>query len=86
MREPINKKSVTREAIRRVARAAARRVRRIAPRLSSLRADDGMSTAEYAIGTIAACAFAALLYKVVTSGQVFDLLSGLVSRALHVPF
>jgi Protein of unknown function (DUF4244) len=46
----------------------------------------GMSTAEYAIGTIAACAFAALLYKVITGGQVFDLLSGLVSRALHVPF
>ncbi|HEY2203664.1 MAG TPA: DUF4244 domain-containing protein [Pseudonocardia sp.] len=28
--------------------------------------DDGMSTAEYAIGTIAAAAFAAVLYAVVT--------------------
>ena len=28
--------------------------------------DAGMSTVEYAIGTIAAAAFAALLYKVVT--------------------
>ena len=46
----------------------------------------GMSTAEYAVGTIAACAFAALLYKVVTSSQILDLLSGLVSRALQVPF
>lgn len=46
----------------------------------------GMSTAEYAVGTIAACAFAALLYKVVTSTQVFDLLTGLVTRALNVPF
>jgi hypothetical protein len=46
----------------------------------------GMSTAEYAVGTIAACAFAALLYKVVTSAQILDLLTGLVSRALHVPF
>jgi hypothetical protein len=46
----------------------------------------GMSTAEYAVGTIAACAFAALLYKVVTSTQVFDLLTGLVTRALHTPF
>jgi Protein of unknown function (DUF4244) len=45
-----------------------------------------MSTAEYAIGTIAACAFAALLYKVVTSQQILDLLTGLVSRALQVPF
>ena len=46
----------------------------------------GMSTAEYAVGTIAACAFAALLYKVVTSTQVFDLLTGLVTRALNIPF
>ncbi len=29
--------------------------------------DDGMSTVEYAIGTIAAAAFAAVLYAVVTS-------------------
>lgn len=28
--------------------------------------DDGMSTAEYAIGTIAAAAFGAILYTVVT--------------------
>jgi len=51
------------------------------------RADQaGMSTAEYAIGTVAACAFAAVLYKVITSTQVLDLLSGVVTRALHVPF
>ena len=48
--------------------------------------EGGMSTAEYAVGTIAACAFAALLYKVVTSTQVFDLLTGLVTRALNTPF
>jgi hypothetical protein len=48
--------------------------------------DEGMSTAEYAIGTVAACAFAALLYKVITSGRVFDMLSEVVSKALHVPF
>jgi hypothetical protein len=50
------------------------------------RGDAGMSTAEYAIGTVAACAFAAVLYKVVTSGEVLGLLTGVVSRALHVPF
>jgi hypothetical protein len=49
-------------------------------------ADAGMTTAEYAVGTVAACAFAALLYKVITSTQVLDLLTGVVSRALHVPF
>jgi len=48
--------------------------------------DAGMSTAEYAIGTVAACAFAAVLYKVVTSTEVLSLLSGVVTRALHVPF
>jgi len=48
--------------------------------------DAGMTTAEYAVGTVAACAFAALLYKVITSTQVLDLLTGVVSRALHVPF
>ena len=46
----------------------------------------GMSTAEYAIGTVAACAFAAVLYKVITSTEVLSLLSGVVTRALHVPF
>ncbi|HEY0870007.1 MAG TPA: DUF4244 domain-containing protein [Acidothermaceae bacterium] len=67
-------------------RAAARRISRTIPdRLRTAR-DAGMSTAEYAIGTVAACAFAAVLYKVVTSTQILDLLSGVVSRALHVPF
>jgi hypothetical protein len=60
--------------------------RRTAPRRRLARGDAGMSTAEYAIGTLAACAFAALLYKVVTSTQILDLLTGVVSRALHVPF
>ncbi|SEL51072.1 DUF4244 domain-containing protein [Nonomuraea pusilla] len=42
----------------------------------------GMSTAEYAVGTIAACAFAALLFKVVNSTEVQEMLSSLVDRAL----
>lgn len=47
------------------------------------RRDAGMSTAEYAVGTIAACAFAAVLFKVVTSGTVLGLLQSVVTRALH---
>jgi hypothetical protein len=66
-------------------RIAARGKRAVAKRVG-VGIDAGMSTAEYAIGTIAACAFAALLYKVITSPQILDLLTGLVSRALHVPF
>lgn len=45
--------------------------------------DRGMSTAEYAVGTIAACAFAALLFKVVTSPEVQEMLSSLVDQALN---
>ncbi|MBG0827266.1 DUF4244 domain-containing protein [Planomonospora sp. ID67723] len=44
----------------------------------------GMSTAEYAVGTIAACAFAALLFKVVTSPEVQEMITGLINRALNV--
>ncbi len=42
----------------------------------------GMSTAEYAVGTVAACAFAAVLYRVVTGGSVVDGLGALVADAL----
>jgi hypothetical protein len=52
----------------------------------SAAADAGMSTAEYAVGTLAACAFAAVLYKVVTSGEVSSALSGMIKRALDVSF
>lgn len=49
-------------------------------------AEAGMSTAEYAVGTIAACGFAAVLYKIVTSGPVRAALTGVIQKALHVPF
>ena len=67
------------------ARAVARRCGR---RLKRWRAapDAGMSTAEYAVGTIAACGFAAVLYKIVTSGPVRSALTGVIEKALHVPF
>ncbi|WP_425556190.1 DUF4244 domain-containing protein [Kitasatospora nipponensis] len=58
--------------------------RRSRERLGSAPPDGGMSTAEYAVGTVAACAFAALLYKVVTSDAVSAALTGLLDRALHV--
>ncbi|MCW2701403.1 MAG: uncharacterized protein JWQ45_2938 [Blastococcus sp.] len=45
-------------------------------------ADAGMSTAEYAVGTVAACAFAAVLYRVVTGGSIVTGLTDLVERAL----
>jgi Protein of unknown function (DUF4244) len=62
-----------------------RLVDRLARRLRAVRrfADAGMSTAEYAVGTIAAVAFAVVLYKVVTSAAVQAQLSDLISSALH---
>ncbi|MEV4614989.1 DUF4244 domain-containing protein [Kitasatospora sp. NPDC049258] len=59
------------------------RLRSRALRLGEVGRDAGMTTAEYAIGTVAACAFAAILYRVVTSGAVSDLLSEILGRALH---
>jgi Flp pilus assembly pilin Flp len=46
------------------------------------RREDGMTTAEYAVGLIAAVAFAGILYKVVTSGTVMTALTSIVKRAL----
>lgn len=46
----------------------------------------GMSTVEYAIGTLAAAAFAAVLYKVVSGDTVLGALNDLVQRALSVTF
>jgi Protein of unknown function (DUF4244) len=42
----------------------------------------GMATAEYAVGTVAAAAFAVVLYKIVTGGQVSGLVTAIVRRAL----
>ncbi|WP_425588391.1 DUF4244 domain-containing protein [Streptomyces tremellae] len=50
------------------------------------RSDAGMTTAEYAMGTISACAFAAVLYKVVTGSTVQGALQSLIGRALHATF
>ncbi|MFX0538507.1 DUF4244 domain-containing protein [Ornithinimicrobium sp. Y1847] len=44
----------------------------------------GMSTAEYAVGTIAACAFAALLLAVIKSGAVEGLVTTVITAALSV--
>ncbi|MGW0036766.1 DUF4244 domain-containing protein [Gordonia sp. NPDC003376] len=45
--------------------------------------ESGMSTAEYAIGTIAAAAFGAILYTVVTGGDIVSALTGIIDKALN---
>jgi Flp pilus assembly pilin Flp len=53
-------------------------------RLTILVVDEsGMSTVEYAIGTIAAAAFAAVLYSVVTGDSIVSALTNIIARALN---
>jgi hypothetical protein len=54
------------------------------PHLRALRSDAGMTTAEYAVGTVAAVAFAVVLFKVVQSPAVHGALSAIVTGALNV--
>ncbi|MGW0465399.1 DUF4244 domain-containing protein [Streptomyces sp. NPDC003027] len=53
---------------------------------ATARSDRGMTTSEYAMGTIAAAAFAAVLYKIVTSGTVSAALESVIGKALDAPF
>lgn len=50
------------------------------------RGDDGMTTAEYAVGTVAACGFGGVLYKILTSSSVINLVTSVISHALHLGF
>lgn len=70
------------------ARTAGAKVRDAAGRvrmrlLLAAAGDDGMSTVEYAIGTIAAAAFGAVLYQVVTGDDVVSALTGIIDDALN---
>ena len=61
-------------------------LKRIVQRIKGIRAtadDLGMTTAEYAVGTVAAVAFAAVLYKIVRSPAVSSALSSIITSALH---
>lgn len=60
-------------------------LKRIARRAKTVwaAADRGMSTAEYAVGTVAAVAFAVVLYKIVRSDAVSSALTSIVNKALH---
>ncbi|MGK2868126.1 MAG: DUF4244 domain-containing protein [Mycobacterium sp.] len=59
-------------------------IRMVQARLMVAATDEsGMSTVEYAIGTIAAAAFGAILYTVVTGDSIVSALSNIISRALN---
>ena len=53
-------------------------------RMTSGRRDRGMTTAEYAVGIMAACTFALVLLGVVKSDAVRGALAGIVQSALGI--
>ena len=55
---------------------------KIAARAAVLRRDDGMSTIEYAMGSLAAAALAAVLYMVINGNGVVDAIEGIITDAL----
>ena len=57
------------------------RVRGVVARVRAL-GEEGMTTAEYAVGTMAAVAFAALLLAIVRSGPVKNALTKVIMTAL----
>ena len=64
--------------------ARAGNIRALRARLILLVVDDeGMSTVEYAIGTIAAAAFGAILYTVITGDSIVSALTNIITRALN---
>jgi Protein of unknown function (DUF4244) len=46
-----------------------------------LRSDKGMTTAEYAVGTVAACGFGGVLLELLTSDSVLGLLGDVIRSA-----
>jgi hypothetical protein len=61
-------------------------MRSLTARLTTLRHDDGMVTAEYAVATVAACGFGSVLYRLLTSDTIGGLLRDLVERAIMSVF
>ena len=52
-----------------------------------IRDERGMTTAEYAVGTVSACSFAGILYKLLASGFGQELLHSLIDKVMSVlPF
>ena len=52
--------------------------------LRAVNNDRGMSTAEYAVGTVGAAGFAGLLCKLLTSDEVQSALWGLLQHAFSI--
>lgn len=51
--------------------------------MARMKKDDGLSTAEYAVGTVAAAGLGGVLIKLLTSAEVRDLIWTVVSNAFR---
>jgi hypothetical protein len=51
--------------------------------IARMKKDDGLSTAEYAVGTVAAAGLGGVLIKLLTSDEVRDLIWTVVSNAFR---
>lgn len=51
-----------------------------------IRNDEGLTTAEYAVGTCAAAGLGGLLFKILTSSQIADLIVRVISHAFSFLF
>jgi hypothetical protein len=76
--------SRTTAAVPRLTRHRAERLFRPPATRAGLRDDTGAATAEYAIATMAAVAFAGMLVIIMRSDEVRGILTDLVRRALTV--
>lgn len=63
-----------------IAKSTRRSIARISTRLTS--DDRGMTTAEYAVGTVAAVGLGGVLLKLLTSSQVGELIWSIIRAAL----
>ena len=66
--------------------AASALLHRLSARLRVADPEAGMTTAEYAVGTVAACGFGGILYKVITSPEIIGLLRDVIASAFHLSF
>jgi len=60
--------------------------RRARQLVRSAAAEEGFTTAEYAVGTVAACGFGGLLYKVLTSDSILELIGDVIRKGFEFLF
>ncbi|MQA78061.1 MAG: DUF4244 domain-containing protein [Streptosporangiales bacterium] len=60
-----------------------RPARALPTRRRRARGDSGMTTAEYAVGTVAAVGLAGILYKLLTSPEVQELIWTIIQKAVE---